>query len=105
MTRPPSSGVRLLEIRTKSGYCNLTQVKCYVLAENETLPSLLSIYIFWPCPSNVRGNYLEYVENKRKKSRHLNKKYKITKLRKLKAWECPKPQFRLPGTSTTVLVY
>ena len=46
MTCPPSSGVRLLEIRTKSGYCNLTQVKCYVLAENETLPSLLRIIFF-----------------------------------------------------------
>ena len=46
MTCPPSSVVRLLEIRIKSGYCNLTQVKCYVLAENETLPSLLSIYIY-----------------------------------------------------------
>ena len=85
MTCPPSSGVRLLEIRTKSGYCNLTQVKCYVLAENETLPSLLRIYIFWPYPSNVRGNSWNMLETKGKveASKQKIQNYKTQKIKSL----------------------
>ena len=83
-----SSGVYLLEIRNKSGYCNLTQVLC-ILVENETLPSFLSIYIFWPCPRNDRGNYLENVGRKKEKVKASKQKILNDKTQKIKSSGVP----------------
>ena len=96
-------GVYLLRIRNKCSYCNFV-----ILAEMKRCPSLLSTPFLLVTSQSCPGNYLDYDQKTRERSRHPNKKYEITELGAQKSlgvpWgslSTPRYQYHYIGTPYT----